>query len=78
MLRALANQRVRAPGTALGLRELFAAGWPGERASALAAARRVYTAVGMLRDMGLRSALVRRDDGYLLDPNIAFDVRDAP
>jgi hypothetical protein len=71
LLREFVARRLEAPGSALGLDALFAAGWPGEKASALASARRVYTAIGMLRDMGLRNILVRQDDGYLLDPSIA-------
>jgi hypothetical protein len=33
---------------------------------------RVYTAVAQLRREGLRDILQRRDDGYLLDPNVAI------
>jgi len=54
----------------LSIERLFLVGWPGEKASPLAAARRVYTAMGMLRDLGLRNILTRRDDGYLVDPSV--------
>ncbi len=66
MLLALATQRVERPEAALTLEQLFEAGWPGERIAQTAAFRRVYTAIGSLRDMGLRDVLVRRDDGYRL------------
>ena len=62
--------RVESPGQPLSLDELFQSGWPGERASAAAAHRRVYTAIGQLRDLGLRNMLVRRDGGYLLSPEV--------
>ncbi len=58
-------------GQALSLDALFEAGWPGENIVQSAAHRRVYTAIGTLRDLGLRDVLIRRDDGYLL----ATDVR---
>jgi hypothetical protein len=34
---------------------------------------RVYTAVRRLRALGLGDALVTRDDGYLLSPDVAFE-----
>lgn len=58
------------PEGGLSIERLFLVGWPGEKAGPLAAARRVYTAVGMLRDLGLRNILIRRDDGYLVEPSI--------
>jgi predicted ATPase len=60
---------------ALDLDELLAAGWPGENVVPEAGQARVYTAVATLRRMGLRELLLRRDDGYLLDPSIAIDLR---
>jgi hypothetical protein len=53
----------------LTLDALFEAGWPGEHIVQTAAHRRVYTAIGTLRDLGLRDVLIRRDDGYLLAPD---------
>ena len=73
-LRLLVDRLTRlwfeAPGRPLSLDELFQSGWPGERASVAAAHRRVYTAIGQLRDLGLRNMLVRRDGGYLLSPEV--------
>ncbi len=70
LLLRLATLRLERSGQALTLEALFEAGWPGERISQSAAFRRVYTAIGTLRDLGLRDVLVRRDDGYLLSPGV--------
>lgn len=64
---ALVAARRASPGVALSADDLFAAGWPGERARPDAAAGRVYTAVRTLRRRGLDAVLVRREQGYLLD-----------
>lgn len=74
ILLALVAQHSAAPGTALSADVVFDAGWPAERASAKAAAARVYTAVYTLRRMGLRGVLVRRDDGYLLVSDITVET----
>ncbi|MFO0618798.1 MAG: hypothetical protein U0414_39780 [Polyangiaceae bacterium] len=66
----LAQQRARAPGEALTIAHLVAAGWPGERVLAEAGADRVYTAVATLRKLGLKGILLQRDDGYLLDTSV--------
>jgi hypothetical protein len=49
---------------------LVKATWPGERILPQAALSRVYVTVLMLRNLGLRTILVQRDGGYLLDPNV--------
>jgi len=59
---------VASRGRALSLDEVVAAGWPGERIQPEAAAARAYTAIKTLRELGLGDLLLRRDDGYLLDP----------
>lgn len=69
ILKRLADVHEERPDTALSVEEVFAAGWPDERIHPEAAQTRVYTAVAVLRRMGLRHLLVRRDDGYLLDPS---------
>lgn len=71
---ALVDQRRRAPGASISAENVFEAGWPAERVNPRAAAARVYTAMYTLRRMGLRGILIRRDDGYLLDPNVDVDV----
>jgi hypothetical protein len=70
VLQLLADRRLEAPGQAITLDEVFAAGWPGQRVHPEACASRVYVALSMLRRMGLRGVLIRRDDGYLLDPSV--------
>ncbi len=54
---------------------MLAAGWPGEKISYASATARVYNAVARLRKVGLADALVTRDDGYLLRPDIEVDWR---
>jgi tetratricopeptide (TPR) repeat protein len=76
ILQSLVEQRERSPGTPLDVASLLEAGWPRERVLPEAGTSRVYTAVSQLRREGLRDVLLRRDDGYLLDPAIA--VRRVP
>jgi hypothetical protein len=65
------RQREASPGTPLDVAALVQAGWPGERVLHDAGTSRVYTAIAQLRREGLRDILLRRDDGYLLDPTVA-------
>src|SRR5690606_13677468 len=60
LLLALARMKVSSPSTVPPVTAAFEAGWPGERATATAAAMRVYTAVHSLRRLGIRGVLVRR------------------
>ncbi len=61
---------------ALTADELLTAGWPDEKVLYDAGMLRVYTAVRRLRKLGLTDVLLRRDDGYLLDPEARFDRDD--
>jgi hypothetical protein len=70
MLEALVQKRLAAPGEVLTVDQLFEHGWPGEKALPDAAANRVYVNLSRLKDMGLRQVLLRRDDGYLLEPSL--------
>ena len=74
LLQALAHHWQQGGGRALDIAEIAAIGWPGEAIMPDAATERVYTAVATLRRLGLQNALVRRDDGYLLDPLVSFRV----
>jgi serine/threonine protein kinase len=67
--RLVAHHRARL-SRGLSWEELAEAGWPGERMSPDSARGRVYVAVYTLRRLGLDDALLRRDDGYLLDPRL--------
>ncbi|MEZ4445361.1 MAG: NACHT domain-containing protein [Polyangiaceae bacterium] len=69
ILGALGQARRQQPGRALAIDALVAAGWPSERVMARAGIDRVYNAVATLRRLGLRDAILRRDNGYLLDPD---------
>jgi pSer/pThr/pTyr-binding forkhead associated (FHA) protein len=73
LLAELVDRRLRAPGTALSMTEMIAAGWPDERIGIESAQARVYTSVQRLRALGLDGVLITRGDGYLVDP--AIDVR---
>src|SRR5262245_59209544 len=64
---ALVDRARRYPVEPLQMSGVFLAGWPGEYASSRAVAARVYTGVLMLRNLGLRGILVRRNSGYILD-----------
>ncbi len=66
----LVARRLAAPGTGLSWQELLSAGWPGERVQAEAGFSRVRNALSQLRKLGLKDALLTRDDGYLLDPEV--------
>ncbi len=73
ILAALVVQRASAPGVAASMTQLLAAGWPEDRVLERAGANRVHVALTTLRKLGLREWLLRRDDGYLIDPEA--DVR---
>ena len=55
------------PHRRLDVDELFAAGWPGEKALPKAAAGRVYAALSTLRRLGLEPLIVRDDAGWRID-----------
>ncbi len=73
ILKCLVQARRAAPGQGITLEEVIAAGWPGERIQAEAAAARAYTAIKTLRELGLGDLLQRRDDGYLIDPTATLE-----
>lgn len=77
VLLALVDRKKERPGRGLSSEDLFAAGWPGERASRDAAVNRVRVAVATLRKLGLRPHLLTRTDGYLLDPDVAIAREEA-
>ena len=70
VLWALAVAKTNQPGVAMSTLDLVDAGWPGEKMKHEAATLRVYTTIRRLRALGLEHALVTRDDGYLLDPDL--------
>lgn len=73
VLRSLADQQRRAPGTPRSIGALLEDGWPGEKMHPDAGAKRVHTAIWHLRRLGLKDVILRVDGGYLLDPSLAVD-----
>ncbi len=69
----LLAERLDVPGEPLDLDALLAAGWPGERVLPEAASNRVYVAIATLRKLGLRSVLLSRELGCLLDPDVGLE-----
>ncbi len=76
ILVALAKSRLETPDRGLKQGDLVAAGWPGERVLVDAAATRVRVAIATLRQLGLRSLLLTRDDGYVLDASATVELCD--
>ncbi len=72
VLVALLRERERTPGRAVEAAALVARVWQGERILPAAALNRLYVALNRLRERGLGVVLVRRPDGYLLDPDVAL------
>ncbi len=68
ILLRLADAHAARPGEPLSSADLLSSGWPDERVLARAGANRVRVALSTLRKLGLRSALVSRPDGWMLDP----------
>jgi hypothetical protein len=66
----LVEVHTRTPGQAVAVAELVSAGWPDERVRPEPGARRVYTALSTLRRRGLRAWIVKREDGYCLEPQL--------
>jgi tetratricopeptide (TPR) repeat protein len=58
----------------MSVEALFAKGWPNERAHPDAARSRVYTALNLLRSLGLQDVLLRRDDGYLISKEVTIRI----
>lgn len=78
ILEHLVTHHPAGPGRGAALDALREAAWPGEKMTAAAATNRVQVAIADLRKRGLKSCLVRRDDGYALDPGLAVQEVGAP
>ncbi len=68
ILLALTNARLQRPGEQVSFAALIEAGWPDERIGERAARNRAHVALATLRKLGLEAVLVRRGEGYLIDP----------
>ena len=64
--RGLAEVAGEAPDGCLGVDDLLAIGWPGEKMARSSALNRLYVALATLRSLGLRDVIVRRPEGYAL------------
>ena len=58
----------------LSLHELFAIGWPGERATAESMQNRVYVAITRLRKLGLNGCIVSTEGGWQIAPEVDLVV----
>jgi hypothetical protein len=70
VLDALVTRRLEEPGVAWSSIALLEAGWPGDRVLHEPGMMRVYSVIRRLRALGWGDALVTRDDGYLIDPEV--------
>jgi len=70
IFRALLEARIAAPGVAVDLHALIDQVWPGVEMAPGRGAKRLYMAVLLLRDLGLRTVIRHDDAGYLLDPAV--------
>lgn len=73
LLLKLVHERRRAPGVPVPLADMVEVGWPGDRSHPEAAANRVYTAIRLLRSLGLADVICTEDGGYLLDPQVGIE-----
>jgi predicted ATPase len=73
-LRRILAALVVAPKTGASRDLLLAEGWPGERLLHDAASKRLRVAVATLRSLGLREAILTREDGYALAPAVVTEV----
>lgn len=76
ILAHLARMQERHPGQSRSVRQLMAAGWPGERMLLQSGADRVYNAIRTLRKFGLHDLLQTQGGGYLLDPECVVTLCD--
>ncbi len=72
LLRSLGEARVATPGVSRAPGDLIADVWPGEKIIPKAARNRLHVAIRTLRVMGLERVLRSDEDGYHLDPRVAF------
>ena len=70
LLQRLLKAHHETPGQGIGFEVLREAAWPGDKCKPDSAANRLYVALTRLRDRGLRGIVVRREDGWLLAPEV--------
>jgi tetratricopeptide (TPR) repeat protein len=74
VLAALVEGYLATPGQPCDVPALAAAGWPGERIVASAAANRVRVALSALRKLGLGDLIARGEGGWFLDPGVPIAI----
>src|SRR5690606_17464181 len=72
LFRSLYRARRSARSDEVSVADLFAEGWPGERAVERAADNRVRVAISSLRGLGLAEAIETRSRGYGLSQSVVF------
>jgi tetratricopeptide (TPR) repeat protein len=77
IVKRLVDHHIAAAAEGLSVEDLFAAGWPGERIGGRSGSSRVYNALTTLKKLGLNPILLRRNDGYVLDPDVRIALADA-
>jgi hypothetical protein len=70
----LLNCRCSEEPRSMSASELIAGVWQDERIDRRTGKNRLHVAVAILRKLGLHGILVRRHDGYRLDPNVPIRV----
>jgi predicted ATPase len=76
ILAEMAHRRDADNHQGISVDELSSVGWPDEKITESAGSSRVYTAIRTLRTLGLDDILLTGRDGYMLDPDLAFDWLD--
>jgi hypothetical protein len=74
--RHLLRARVQPGPSVVTAESLVAAGWPDERMAWESAVNRLHVALAQLRKLGLKGFLLRRDEGWELDPDALVILRD--
>ncbi len=70
ILKLFVERRVTHPGQPTPVRDVFELVWVGQRIDPNSARSRVYSSLWLLRDLGLRDVIVKREGGYMLAPEL--------
>ncbi|MBL8683080.1 MAG: FHA domain-containing protein [Myxococcales bacterium] len=71
VLGALVRARIDHPGRVVRAEQLIEHAWAGERFIEGSGENRLHVALSNLRQLGLRPAITRIEDGYRIDPEVA-------
>jgi hypothetical protein len=64
------SRRLETSGEWVCYAEALDACWPGDDPTSKQAINRLHVAISTLRRMGLRTAILSNDQGYMLDPDV--------